>query len=428
METDHRMVEPARNALGGHSRAPAPATPREETRTRWDIVALALTAGIVAGLQVGKVPPALPFLEAALGLSRVMAGLVASLFYASGAMVSIPTGLLADRLGPRLLVSLGAGLLAMGSLVGGLAEGAPLLLASRVIEGLGMVMLAVAAPKIIGAASTLRDRGLAIGIWGTYMPVGMALAMVIAPALFGPVGWRGLWLINAAIVALFIVAFVWGTAPARWRAPAWGGTSFDWRGAGQTIARAGPWLFGLCFMLYTIQWFALMAWLPTFLIETQGHSPGAAAWFAALVVFVNTFGNLTAAWLMYRRAARWLLIAVAYIAMGTCAVFIFAPFGADAAKIPLAVTFSLLGGLLPASCLAGAAAHAPSYAQVAMANGFVVQGAALGSLIGPPALAAVAGAFGSWESAWWTMLVCPAIGLAGAAALRVTEARLERPV
>lgn len=46
------------------------------------------------------------------------------------------------------------------------------------------------------------------------------------------------------------------------------------------------------------------------------------------------------------------------------------------------------------ACLAGAAAHAPGQAQVAMASGFVVQGAALGSLLGPPLLAVVTSVFG----------------------------------
>ena len=50
-------------------------------RTRRDIVGLALTAGYIVGLQVGKVPPALPVLQEELAMARVSAGLVASSFY-----------------------------------------------------------------------------------------------------------------------------------------------------------------------------------------------------------------------------------------------------------------------------------------------------------------------------------------------------------
>ena len=126
---------------------------------------------------------------------------------------------------------------------------------------------------------------------------------------------------------------------------------------------------------------------------------------------------------MHRQIARWLLIGVAYVVMGVCGALIFAPLTPEGVKVPLAVSFALVGGVLPAACLAGAAAHAPGPAQVATASGFVVQGAAIGSVLGPPALAVVTDAFGGWGEAWWTMLACPGIGLAAAIALRGVERR-----
>ena len=59
-----------------------------------------------------------------------------------------------------------------------------------------------------------------------------------------------------------------------------------------------------------------------------------------------------------------------------------------------------------------------------MASGFVAQGAAIGSVLGPPLLAAVTEAVGDWESAWWAMLVCPGVGLVVVAAVRRADARL----
>lgn len=61
-----------------------------------------------------------------------------------------------------------------------------------------------------------------------------------------------------------------------------------------------------------------------------------------------------------------------------------------------------------------------------MAGGFVAQGAAIGSVLGPPLLAAVTEAVGDWESAWWAMLVCPGIGLAVVAAVWRADLRLAR--
>ena len=126
-----------------------------------------------------------------------------------------------------------------------------------------------------------------------------------------------------------------------------------------------------------------MTWLPTFLIETQGRSLAGAALFTALIVSFTGLGVVAGASLLHRGASRWLLIGSAYLAMGVCAAALFAPVTPDVAKIPLALCFTLLGGLLPAACFEGGAAHAPSREQIAMASGFVAQGAALGSVIGP---------------------------------------------
>ncbi len=409
-------------------------------RTRWDIVALALAAGYVVGLQVGKVPPSLPLLEAELGLPRVIAGLIASSFYGVGALFGVAGGLLIDRLGARRMIFAGATVMALASLAGGFAGNGTLLLATRIVEGFGFVTFTVAAPKLIAAATTARVRRFALGAWGTYMPIGMALSLVIATALLGSIGWRGLWFLNAGLILLYLLVFGWRTAPRRWHPLAGAGAAADdaggrrarpppgpWRfgaGARATLSRPGPWLFGTCFVLFSIQWLALMTWLPTFLIETQGRSLAGAALFTALIVAVTGLGAVTGATLMHRGAARWLLIGTAFTGMGVCAAALFAPLTPDAAKIPLALLFTLIGGLLPAACLEGGAAHAPSQDQVAMASGFVAQGAAIGSVLGPPLLAAVTEAVGDWESAWWTMLVCPGIGLAAVVAVRRADARL----
>ena len=398
--------------------------------TRWDIVALAFAAGYMVGMQVGKVPPALPILEAELGLPRVIAGLIASSFYGIGAVCGVAGGLLIDRLGIRRMVVAGGAVMALASLAGGLATSGSLLLAARIVEGFGFATLSLAAPKMLVAATDAGVRRFVLGVWGTYMPVGIALSLALATLLLEPVGWRGLWFLNSGLILLFLLVFAWGAAPSRWRVPAPGGGTFDTAGAAAgaraTLARPGPWLFGACFVIFAVQWQALVAWLPTFLIETQARSLAGATLLTALFVLATALGSVASAWLMQRGGARWLLLGVAFTGMGACAAALFAPFTPDAAKIPLAVCFALAGGPVPAACFEGGIAHAPAPSQVAMAGGFVAQGAALGAMLGPPLLAAVTDALGGWESAWWTMLVWSALGLAVVAAVLRVDARHAR--
>ena len=299
-------------------------------------------------------------------------------------------------------------------------SGSAWLLVARFIEGFGFVGVTVTAPKLISAAARPRDYGLAFGIWGAYMPIGMAIAMLVAPGLLDAVGWRGFWLVSAALVALFVAALGWSLHPRRWPA-AFDSQALDWSGVRTTLARAALWLFGLSFAFYTLQWFAIMTWLPTFLIETQGRSAAGAAVWGALVVAVNALGNFAAAWLMHRRAPRWVLIGIAFCAMGGASAGIFLSGTPGELKIVLAFVFSAVGGLLPAAAIAGAAAHAPRAAFVAMASGFVVQGAAIGSLLGPPVMATAVEGLGGWAASWWVMLAVSAAGLGLVAGLVAAE-------
>ena len=394
--------------------------PASATATRWDIVLMALGAGILAGFQVGKVPPALPVLRESLGLDFVTAGWLTSIYYAIGAALGVAVGLLSDRAGPRRLMLLGVAFLSAGSLLGGLVSGSTWLLIARFIEGFGFVGITVTAPKLIATAARPRDYGLAFGIWGAYMPIGMAIAMLIAPALLEAVGWRGFWLVSAALAALFMVALGWSLHPRRWPA-AFDAQALDWSGVRTTLIRVALWLFGLSFALYTLQWFAIMTWLPTFLIETQGRSAAGAAVWGAMVVASNALGNFAAAWLMHRHVRRWVLIGIAFCAMGGSSAGIFLTGTPADLKIVLAFVFSAVGGLLPAAAIAGAAAHAPRAAFVAMASGFVVQGAALGSLLGPPVMATAVEGLGGWAASWWVMLAVSGVGLGLVAGLIAAE-------
>jgi predicted MFS family arabinose efflux permease len=373
-----------------------------QEQTRWDLVALAIGAGAVAGLQVGKVPPSLPAMRPELALDMVTAGWAASLFNAVGAARGLFAGAAADRLGAKAVALAGLAMLAGGGFAGALAQDAATLLGARLFEGIGFVAVAVCGPKLIVAASAERQRGLALGAWGVYMPTGMAAAMLAAPVF---PGWRPLWLAAAGAAALFLALFAWRMprAPARQR-------RFDWAAAGATLGRPGPWLLGGCFGCYSIQWFAVLTWLPSFLIERRGWDAGAAATATALVVAANALGNLASAAAMHRRVGPPSLIATAYLAMAAAAFCVFAPAAPDALLLPAAFLFSGVGGLLPAATLAAAAAEAATPAQVAIAGGVAVQGSNIGSLLGPPAMALVVGALG-WGGAYGLNLAAGALGL-----------------
>ena len=88
-------------------------------RVAWLVVA----AGGVAALQVGKLPPALPVLQAELGLGLTAAGFLLSMVQLAGLTLAVFVGLAADHWGLKRSMLRGLWLLALASALGAAAPG-----------------------------------------------------------------------------------------------------------------------------------------------------------------------------------------------------------------------------------------------------------------------------------------------------------------
>lgn len=378
---------------------------------------LATLAGAVGAMQIGKVPPAIPVLRSELELGLVSAGWIASIFNATSAAFGMGAGIVADRLGHRHAVGAGLLVLAAGGVLGGVAPSGELLLAARFLEGVGFLVVVVASPSFIARVTDARHVRLAIGLWASYMPAGMAAMMLVSPLFLESFGWRGLWHANA-LLALGVMGAFWMASRGLMLAPA---SHRSWSDVRASVARPGPWLLAACFTCYTLQFFALMAWLPTFLVDELGAALPTAALMTALVVAANITGNWIGGWLLHRGVARWVLIAGVAGSLGFLAVAVFSGPFPVLVKLGFAFAFSAVGGALPTACLAGAPVHAASAAQVGAVNGIIVQGANTGTLFGPPALAGAVTALGGWGDASWLLLAPGAAGVGLALALRRVE-------
>jgi len=275
------------------------------------------------------------------------------------------------------------------------------------------------APSLIARLVRPEDAAVALGIWSAYMPVGQSLMMLLGPALLEPFGWRGLWLGNAVLVAVFAAAMAWATRrlPAAPRRAA----RSPWRDLRDTAAAAEPLLLAVIFAVYALQTLAVMGFLPTILVEHEHLTPLAAGELAALAVAMNSVGNLLGGLVLKRGIARSWLILLGAAAMGLCGLGIF--LGA----LPLAQTYALyllfsgFGGIIPAAVLGAAPAAAPAPRLVPATNGLLVQGSNLGQVVGPPAVGALAAATGDWHSSPLVVTTAAALTLTLSLALRRRE-------
>jgi MFS family permease len=397
--------------------------------TPWPLVLLLVGAGVVSAFQVGKAPPMLLAIRSELGMSLFLAGWILSVFNVIGFLLGSLTGAASDAFGHRRLLLTGLSLQALGSLAGSFSPGAFFLLATRAMEGMGFLIAVVAAPAMVAQVTRPGDIRVALSVWSCFLPAGASTIMLFVPLVNVSLGWRGLWLVNSAILAAYAFWLMKGTAhlmgPAKGPRRRLGQV---WRDLRLTATSAGPILLAAIFTTYALQWLAVMGFLPTLLADEYGLSPGRASVFTAIMVAMNVPGNLMGGWLLHRGFRRWKLIASASLVMGACSLAIYSPTLPFAARYTACLIFSLVGGLLPASVLGGAPMYAPNPNLVATTNGLLMQGGQLGQVIGPPVLALMVSMGGGWKSAPWLLGASAAAGVVLSVGLSVLEKRRTHPM
>jgi len=385
--------------------------PRAEATTRWSAVAVVVGCGIVSSLQIGKAMIAVPMLHADLGLDFGQLGWLTGVFALLGLVGGIPAGAVVAGTGDRRILLLGLVAIALGAAAGASAPTYRVLFAARLLEGLGYLLITVAAPSILQRVADPARRDVVFALWSSFMPTGMAVAMLVGPLLGS---WRVVWGSGAvfAVLAMIAVTVVVPRAT-RTRAPSWRQLAAD---VLATLRTPGPLLLAVCFALYALMFFALFGFLPVLLMQRMHVGYGTAGWLSALATAVNIIGNLAAGFLLARGMNRAALIATACGIMGVSALGIFLPVLPDTAVFGLCVLFSMVGGVIPATLLSSAPLLAPTAALVPVVAGLLMQGSNLGQMAGPVTVG------GLIESRGWSAAVIPvavAAGLAAVAGLRL---------
>lgn len=374
-----------------------------------------LVAGVAAALHVGKLAPALAVLQVELGITLTEAGVLLSAVQAAGMLGALALGALADTMGGRRSALIGLVLLALASAAGALAPSAALLLALRVVEGVGFLLVVLPAPGLLRALVPAAQLPSRLGLWGAYMPLATAMALLLGPGAMALVGWRGWWAALAVLTAAAALA-LWRGVPAlppgprrAWRAP-----------LRDTLRHGGPWLVGLAFGGYSAQWLAVIGFLPSIYAQA-GFAPGAMAVLTAGAAAVNIVGNVASGRLLQRGVAPPVLLTVGFVTMAAAAAAAFALPGEGAAAATLryaaVLLFSAVGGLIPGTLFSLALRVAPGEHAVASTVGFMQQWSAAGQFAGPPFVAAVAVAAGGWRFTGLATALFAGVGLLAVAGL-----------
>ncbi|MGD6739192.1 MFS transporter [Photobacterium leiognathi] len=172
-------------------------------RLRWQIIITTFLTYTVMYISRKAFAAAAPLLMTDLGMTTVQFGLASSIYYILYGVSKFSSGLLADKINPRLFLAPVLVVIAIINVGIGMTNSVNMLLAlyclTAVVQGCGFPPIA----KAISQWYSKSERGGWYSLWNTSHNVGGALAPLIASGVIAYTGnWRYAFYVPAAITAV----------------------------------------------------------------------------------------------------------------------------------------------------------------------------------------------------------------------------------
>jgi len=391
-------------------------------RLRWAVFTLGVAAfwlsffhRVAPAALAGELTRTFDVTGAALG------ALAATYFYVY-ALMQLPTGVLADTLGPRKTLAAGSFLAGVGSLVFAAAPNLAWAATGRTLVGLGVSVAFVCVMKL--NASWFEERRFATMTgWANVVGIVGAFAATVPLAwLIEIVSWRAVFAAIGAVSLTLAALTLCKVQDAPRRSTNRRDDAEPWhRGLRAVVRNRATWPgFWVNFGLSGVNMSFIGLWAVPFLTTTYGMSAVAASRHTSLILAGYAFSTALFGWWSDRmRRRRPLVLASAVLYLACWALWI--------AGVPAAWTYVLaafMGVAVSGLSLSWACAkevNAPSYA--GMATSLANVGGFLAAGILQPLVGWVLDTSGDWRCALAVLALFTCAGLAGAVFIRETRCR-----
>jgi EmrB/QacA subfamily drug resistance transporter len=177
----------------------------EENRKWWTLAAVSFGLFMIM-LDNTIVNVALPSIERSLHLKISELEWVVTGYALTFGALMLTGGKLADLLGRRSVFVAGLAVFTLSSLACGLAGSAGVLIAARVVQGIGAAMMNPATLSIITVTFPPRQRGTAIGIWAGVSALALAIGPLVGGVITERINWNWIFFINVPVGVVGILA------------------------------------------------------------------------------------------------------------------------------------------------------------------------------------------------------------------------------
>jgi sugar phosphate permease len=364
------------------------------------------------GLYLNRrnVSAVLPALMADMHLNHTEAGLLITAFFVAYALLQVPSGWLADRLGGRVVILCGNVVTVLSGLVSGLSASYPVMLLSRIAGGAGQSASWPSSTKL--TAEWFSDRiGLAMGVLSTSVSVGSSAALVLAGYLLHLYDWRAAFFAPSAVLAALtvgILVFVRDkpraeNPPTHARS---GAHAFSRSVFKDTTMRK----YAVSYLFWKYGFEGIFYWLPAFLVETFGVSIEEASGVAGAILFTGLISSPIGGWICDRVGRREHVVALSLAPTTLLMTLLSSTRDFSHAAwliLVIGVLFQLSGGVyfvIPSDRLG------PD--KTGMGTGFINFGGQIGTFLSPWITGLLVDAYHSYSPALLTFALTAALGIA----------------
>ena len=134
---------------------------------------------------------------------------VTSAYLLGYAVVLLVAGRLGDRFGPKNLYLIGLVVFTVASLWCGLSGSAAMLIAARVVQGVGAGVLTPQTLSTITRIFPAQRRGVAMSVWGATAGVASLVGPLAGGVLVDGLGWQWIFFVNVPIGVVGLALAVW---------------------------------------------------------------------------------------------------------------------------------------------------------------------------------------------------------------------------
>jgi EmrB/QacA subfamily drug resistance transporter len=176
-----------------------------ENRRWWTLGAVAFGLFMIM-LDNTVVNVALPSIQRDLDIGLSELQWIVTGYALTFAALMLTGGKLADHYGRRLIFVVGLIVFTLASLACGLADSGEVLIAARVVQGMGAALMNPATLSIISATFPPEQRGMAIGIWAGVSALALAIGPLVGGLLTEHLHWSWIFFVNVPVGVLAVAA------------------------------------------------------------------------------------------------------------------------------------------------------------------------------------------------------------------------------